>query len=171
MNTTLQTTLVACLLTAAQWANAQAVEVTGAWARATVQGQKASGALTCLRCWPGFCQLASSSQRQDGEKLGVPKRSRWIRHLEVLMREVIWRVVPVRMAVISKISLSVVPAGGGGNEGVRRGFKMIHNPMAININGQYCHRLSKVNLNQWGIRNRVPIMSSGMAVDTFFCNR
>jgi periplasmic copper chaperone A len=60
MKISLQTTLLACLLTATQWASAQAVEVTGAWARATVQGQKASGAFMQLTA-PQGARLISVS--------------------------------------------------------------------------------------------------------------
>jgi periplasmic copper chaperone A len=48
MKTLIQTSLLACLMTAGHWASAQTVDVTGAWARATVQGQKASGAFMQL---------------------------------------------------------------------------------------------------------------------------
>jgi periplasmic copper chaperone A len=61
MTKTLQTTLIACLLTATQWASAQSVEVTGAWARATVQGQKASGAFMQLTSAQGARLVAVSS--------------------------------------------------------------------------------------------------------------
>ena len=60
MNKTLQITLVAGLMAATQWASAQAVEVTGAWARATVQGQKASGAFMQLTA-PQGARLISVS--------------------------------------------------------------------------------------------------------------
>jgi periplasmic copper chaperone A len=61
MHKTLQTTLIACVLTASQWASAQAVEVTGAWARATVQGQKASGAFMQLTAPQGARLISVSS--------------------------------------------------------------------------------------------------------------
>jgi periplasmic copper chaperone A len=61
MKISLQTTLLACLLTATQWASAQAVEVTGAWARATVQGQKASGAFMQLTAPQGARLVAVAS--------------------------------------------------------------------------------------------------------------
>ena len=61
MKKTLQITLVACLMAATQWASAQAVEVTGAWARATVQGQKASGAFMQLTAPQGARLISVSS--------------------------------------------------------------------------------------------------------------
>lgn len=60
MNKTLKTTLLVCLLGATQWASAQAVDVSGAWARATVQGQKASGAFMQLTA-PQGARLVSVS--------------------------------------------------------------------------------------------------------------
>ena len=61
MTKILQTTLIACLLTATQWASAQTVEVAGAWARATVQGQKSSGAFMQITASQGARLVAVSS--------------------------------------------------------------------------------------------------------------
>jgi periplasmic copper chaperone A len=61
MTKALQTILIACLFTATQWASAQTVEVAGAWARATVQGQKASGAFMQLTAPQGARLVAVST--------------------------------------------------------------------------------------------------------------
>lgn len=53
--------VAAMLLSGPGWASAQGVDVQGAWARATVQGQKATGAFMTLRAPEGARLVAVNS--------------------------------------------------------------------------------------------------------------
>ena len=81
----LVSTLVAALASAPAWAQTAAVKVEGAWARASVQGQKATGAFMRLTAQDGARQVRvtlehlnvghghiSLRERPAGPRSGLP---------------------------------------------------------------------------------------------------